>query len=52
MGFSATAPNHMELKDYMRTVGRQARAASRRLAMATTAEKNRDLAWLASNSKV
>ena len=47
MGFSATAPNHMELKDYMRTVGRQARAASRRLAMATTAEKNAALLHIA-----
>jgi glutamate-5-semialdehyde dehydrogenase len=47
MGFSATAPNDMELKDYMRTVGRQARAASRRLAMATTAEKNAALLHIA-----
>ena len=30
----------MEIKDYMQTVGRQACAASRRLAMASTAEKN------------
>ncbi|MBL8433147.1 MAG: glutamate-5-semialdehyde dehydrogenase [Dechloromonas sp.] len=37
----------MELKDYMRTVGRQARAASRRLAMATTAEKNAALLHIA-----
>ncbi|QLQ24194.1 MAG: glutamate-5-semialdehyde dehydrogenase [Dechloromonas sp.] len=37
----------MELKDYMQTVGRQARAASRRLAMATTAEKNAALLHIA-----
>ncbi|HZX31545.1 MAG TPA: glutamate-5-semialdehyde dehydrogenase [Rhodocyclaceae bacterium] len=30
----------MDIKQYMQTVGRQARAASRRLAQATTAEKN------------
>ncbi len=37
----------MEIKDYMQTVGRQARAASRRLAMATTAEKNAALLHIA-----
>ena len=37
----------MELKDYMQTVGRQARSASRRLAMATTAEKNAALLHIA-----
>ncbi len=37
----------MELKDYMQTVGRQARAASRRLATATTAEKNAALLHIA-----
>ncbi|MCL2635374.1 MAG: glutamate-5-semialdehyde dehydrogenase, partial [Betaproteobacteria bacterium] len=37
----------MEIKDYMRTLGRQARAASRRLASATTAEKNAALLHLA-----
>ncbi|HJW24226.1 MAG TPA: glutamate-5-semialdehyde dehydrogenase [Rhodocyclaceae bacterium] len=30
----------MDIKEYMQTVGRQARAASRRLAQASTAEKN------------
>jgi len=30
----------MDIKDYMQSIGRQARAASRRTAMATTAEKN------------
>ena len=34
----------MDIKEYMHTVGRQARAASRRMAMATTAEKNAALA--------
>ena len=38
----------MDIKDYMQTVGRQARAASRRLAMATTAEKNAALRHIAS----
>lgn len=37
----------MDIKDYMQTVGRQARAASRRLAMATTAEKNAALLHIA-----
>jgi len=37
----------MELKDYMQTVGRRARAASRRLAGATTAEKNAALLHIA-----
>jgi glutamate-5-semialdehyde dehydrogenase len=37
----------MELKDYMQTVGRQARTASRRLATATTAEKNAALLHIA-----
>jgi len=37
----------MNIKDYMQTVGRQARAASRRLAGATTAEKNAALLHLA-----
>jgi glutamate-5-semialdehyde dehydrogenase len=37
----------MDIKDYMQTVGRQARAASRRLAMASTAEKNAALLAIA-----
>ncbi len=37
----------MDIKDYMQTVGRQARAASRRLATATTAEKNTALRHIA-----
>lgn len=37
----------MDIKDYMQTVGRQARAASRRLAMASTAEKNAALQAIA-----
>ena len=37
----------MNIQDYMQTVGRQARAASRRLAMATTAEKNAALLHIA-----
>ena len=37
----------MDIKDYMQTLGRQARAASRRLASATTAEKNAALQHLA-----
>ena len=37
----------MDIKDYMHTVGRQARAASRRLAMASTAEKNAALLAIA-----
>ncbi len=37
----------MEIKQYMQTVGRQARAASRRLAMASTAEKNAALLAIA-----
>ena len=37
----------MEIKEYMQTVGRQARAASRRLAMATTAEKDAALLHIA-----
>ncbi|MDR2187048.1 MAG: glutamate-5-semialdehyde dehydrogenase [Azonexus sp.] len=37
----------MDIKDYMQTLGRQARAASRRLATATTAEKNAALLHLA-----
>ena len=37
----------MNIKDYMQTVGRQARAASRRLAMASTAEKNAALLHIA-----
>ena len=37
----------MEIKNYMQTVGRQARAASRRLATATTAEKNAALLAIA-----
>ena len=37
----------MDIKEYMQTVGRQARAASRRLAGATTAEKNAALHHLA-----
>jgi glutamate-5-semialdehyde dehydrogenase len=46
MGFYAPRID-MELKDYMQIVGRQARAASRRLAMATTAEKNAALLHIA-----
>ena len=38
----------MDIRDYMQTIGRQARAASRRLAMATTAEKNAALLHIAS----
>ena len=37
----------MDIKHYMQTVGRQARAASRRLATATTAEKNAALLHIA-----
>ncbi len=37
----------MDIKDYMQRLGRQARAASRRLAAATTAEKNAALLHLA-----
>ncbi len=37
----------MDIKTYMQTVGRQARAASRRLATATTAEKNAALMAIA-----
>jgi len=37
----------MDIKDYMQTVGRQARAASRRLATASTAEKNAALQAIA-----
>jgi glutamate-5-semialdehyde dehydrogenase len=37
----------MEIKEYMQTVGRHARAASRRLAMATTAEKDAALLHIA-----
>jgi len=37
----------MDIKEYMQTVGRQARAASRRLAGATTAEKNAALQHIA-----
>jgi glutamate-5-semialdehyde dehydrogenase len=37
----------MDIKDYMQTVGRQARAASRRLATASTAEKNAALLAIA-----
>ncbi len=37
----------MEIKEYMQTVGRQARQASRRVAMATTAEKNAALLHIA-----
>ncbi len=37
----------MNIKEYMQTVGRQARAASRRVAMATSAEKNAALAAIA-----
>ncbi|NJD23910.1 MAG: glutamate-5-semialdehyde dehydrogenase [Betaproteobacteria bacterium] len=37
----------MDIKDYMQAVGRQARAASRRLAMASTAEKNAALLHIA-----
>ncbi|WP_434513885.1 glutamate-5-semialdehyde dehydrogenase [Dechloromonas sp. ARDL1] len=38
----------MDIKQYMQTVGRQARTASRRLASASTAEKNAALMHLAS----
>ena len=37
----------MEIKEYMQTVGRRARTASRRLAMATTAEKDAALLHIA-----
>ena len=37
----------MDIKNYMQTVGRQARIASRRTAMATTAEKNAALLHIA-----
>jgi len=37
----------MEIKEYMQTVGRQARAASRRLATASTADKNAALLHIA-----
>ncbi|MCE1182692.1 MAG: glutamate-5-semialdehyde dehydrogenase [Rhodocyclales bacterium] len=37
----------MDIKEYMQTVGQQARAASRRLAKATTAEKNAALLHIA-----
>ena len=37
----------MDIKEYMQTVGRQARTASRRLATATTAEKNAALLHIA-----
>ncbi len=37
----------MDIKDYMQSVGRQARAASRRLATASTAEKNAALLHIA-----
>ena len=37
----------MDIKEYMQTVGRQARAASRRLATASTAEKNAALLHIA-----
>ncbi len=43
----AHTPKIMNIKEYMQTVGRQARAASRRLAMATTAEKNAALLHIA-----
>ncbi|HMV00615.1 MAG TPA: glutamate-5-semialdehyde dehydrogenase [Rhodocyclaceae bacterium] len=37
----------MDIKEYMQTLGRQARAASRRMAMASTAEKNAALVAIA-----
>ena len=37
----------MDIKKYMQTVGRQARAASRRLATTSTAEKNAALLHVA-----
>jgi gamma-glutamyl phosphate reductase len=37
----------MDIKEYMQTVGRQARSASRRLATASTAEKNAALLAIA-----
>ena len=37
----------MDIKDYMQAVGRQARVASRRLATASTAEKNAALLAIA-----
>ena len=37
----------MDIKEYMQTVGRQARAASRRMATASTAEKNAALLHIA-----
>jgi glutamate-5-semialdehyde dehydrogenase len=39
--------NIMDIKEYMQTVGRQARAASRRMATASTAEKNAALLAIA-----
>ena len=49
-GYNVPLPspkNIMDIKEYMQTVGRQARAASRRLAGATTAEKNAALLHIA-----
>ncbi len=49
-GYNVLLPktkNTMDIKDYMQTIGRQARAASRRLATATTAEKNAALQAIA-----
>ena len=37
----------MDIKEYMQQVGRQARSASRRLATATTAQKNQALLSIA-----
>ncbi len=47
MSFCAFPEEDMDIKEYMQSVGRQARAASRRLASATTAEKNNALLSLA-----
>ena len=37
----------MDIKEYMQTIGRQARTASRRMATASTAEKNAALLAIA-----
>ena len=47
MSFCAFPEEDMDIKEYMQSVGRQARTASRRLASATTAEKNNALLSLA-----
>jgi glutamate-5-semialdehyde dehydrogenase len=45
--FLLSARKIMDIKNYMLTIGRQARTASRRTAMATTAEKNNALLAIA-----